>query len=568
MTPPAQSTEGGGTPPDLPLDPFGVLPSFARVNQMWLNDAAAFSEKLTALGEGLRQANADMLSRFFPEDNGGQAPAPAGEDALLTFSKKLSASARQYHALFSAWLADYIDQTPDADPEALEKTKFWAAQALSMAAPSNYFWTNPGAVQRWLKSDGESLKAGAERMLEDMARADGLLKLADDSAFVIGGNIATTPGGVVFRNDLMELIQYAPATDAVFRTPVVLIQPWINKYYIFDLSPANSLVRFLIRQGFTVFITSWKNPGPELRRKSFADYVMDGALAAVHAAREICGVDQVHAAGYCIGGTALAALMAWLARTVEANAASPAADWTLFSTLADFSEPGVLKMFTGEDAVAYVEKLMAADGCLDKKYLSLAFRLLNPDALIWRYVVNNYLYGQPPPKSDMLFWNSDGTRLPEAMCSFYLREFYRNNRLARKDAMILDGAPLDLGRIRQPLYCVGARQDHISPWTGAFKTVGLTGGPVRCVLSSEGHITGIVNPPSERSRKKYWADDPGRETDAETWLSRQEARQGSWWPDWVGWLARNEKNRRKPPPMGNADYPVLASAPGRYVHEP
>jgi polyhydroxyalkanoate synthase len=366
----------------------------------------------------------------------------------------------------------------------------------------------------------------------------------------------------------MELIQYSPATPASYAVPIVLIPPWINKFYVFDLSEQTSFVRYFLDQGFTLFMISWKNPTQEMRHVTFDDYLFQGVLKAIDVARTICKVKQVHAAGYCIGGTALAALMAWLNRASGPKRPLPVIDWTLFSTLVDFAEPGDLGVLITSQTVEAMEDQMKKDGYLDKKYLSLAFRLLRSDSLIWRNFVFNYLYGGTPPKSDMLYWNSDGTRLPEAMCSFYLRELYLNNHLAKKDGVRLGGRPIDLGCIDQPLYAVGAQQDHISPWQSAFRTCALVKGPVKFVLSSEGHITGIVNPPADLSRKKYWVGEAEGVSDPDRWLSGQREQRGSWWADWAAWLSPRSSPMVKSPSPGSRKYPPLEKAPGSYVLEP
>jgi polyhydroxyalkanoate synthase len=392
--------------------------------------------------------------------------------------------------------------------------------------------------------------------------------VVDSRAFQVGRDIAATPGAVVFRNDLLELIQYEPATETTYGVPIVFIQPWINKYYIFDLEPPMSFVRYMQQKGFTVFIISWKNPDPRMRDVTFDDYMLRGALQAIKVASSICHNAPVHAAGYCIGGTALSALMAWLNSGPPSHRQTfPVIDWTLFSSLVDFSEPGDIGFFVTQQSVEAIEAMMKAQGFLSEKFIELVFRLLGSDSLIWRNFTNSFLYGQSPPKSDLLFWNSDSTRLPEKMCSFYLREFYLNNKLVEKDALRLGGRPIDLGRITQPLYAVGTQIDHICPWKSTFKVCDKVHGPVRYVLSSEGHITGIVNPPSEMSRRKFWAGEAEGETDPDRWLSGREERRGSWWEDWTQWLQTRSLSPAEPPALGSPRYPALEKAPGTYVLE-
>ncbi|MDD5169210.1 MAG: hypothetical protein PHN75_10355, partial [Syntrophales bacterium] len=408
---------------------------------------------------------------------------------------------------------------------------------------------------------------GLFNWLDDAVQRDFLTKIVDESVFKVGDNLASTPGKIIFRNELMELIQYIPATEKTHAVPIVLIPPWINKYYILDLTPESSLVRYLRDQGFTVFIISWKNPSGQMRHITFEDYMFRGMLQAMDVAKRIRRVRQVHAAGYCIGGTALAVLMAWLNKSADEKEPFPVIDWTLFSALVDFSEPGELGLLITRSAVEAVEEMMEITGVLDKRFIGLTFRLLGADSLIWRNFVNNYLYGGSPPKSDMLFWNADGTNLPEAMCSFYLREFYLNNSLAKSGQMVLSRRPIDMNRITQPLYAVGTQLDHISPWHGTFQTCRLVSGPVKYVLSSEGHITGIINPPSPHSRRKYWAGDFQGEAQPEAWFGSQAESRGSWWSDWAEWLKERSMPLVKPPPLGCRAYPPLDDAPGTYVTE-
>ncbi|MDQ1278449.1 MAG: poly[(R)-3-hydroxyalkanoate] polymerase subunit PhaC, partial [Thermodesulfobacteriota bacterium] len=455
----------------------------------------------------------------------------------------------------------------DLNDKDRQRALFWTRQVVNALAPANFFWTNPVAIKKFIDTGGGSLPQGLRQAWDDFSRGDYLSRITDEKAFKVGENIAIMPGFVVFRNDLMELIQYEASTATTPALPIVLVPPWINKYYIFDLTPQTSFVRFLRDQGFTVFVISWKNPTAIMREVTFADYMFSGALKAVEVARHICIALYVHAAGYCIGGTALAALMAWLSRGAGTKGHLPIADWTLFSTLVDFSEPGDLGVFMSEKSIEVTEIIMKADGFLDARYLSWLFRVLGSDSLIWRNFVQNYLYGGTSPQSDLLFWNSDSTRLPEAMCSFYLREFYLHNNLAKKDVLSLGNRPMDMERVGQPLYAVGAQLDHICPWRGTFRTCSLVKAPRRYILSSQGHITGIINPHSEGSRRKFWAGKVESTENPDDWLSRQEERRGSWWRDWTDWLVQRGSIMKKPPTMGCVKYPPRESSPGKYVTE-
>ena len=545
------------------MDPFGIIDTMMDVVRSWEEHPHELAQRQRELLLKLQEATLEEMRQHL---GAGEESARARTPDLFSTLRSGAQLARRHHSICQGWLREMIDRAPGLEGRQRERMLFWARQFLSAASPANFFWTNFPAIQRFMESNGESLSRGMQSWTDDLLKGHLLMRMVDDRAFRVGDNIATSPGAVVFRNDLMELIQYEPSTPATYPVPVVFIQPWINKYYIFDLTAPMSFVRYMRDRGFTVFIVSWKNPDSGMRHVSFDDYMLRGAKQAIDVARSICRSSQVHAAGYCIGGTALSALMAWLNRGGDGKA-PPVADWTTFSSLVDFADPGELGFFLTRRSVDALEEMMKASGFLSERFIELGFRMLGSDSLIWRNFINGCLYGMAPPKSDVLFWNSDSTRLPEAMCSFYLREFYLNNRLVQKDALRLGNRPIDLGRIRQPLYAVGTQLDHICPWKGTFRICDKVSGPVRYVLSSEGHITGIVNPPSEMSRRKFWAGEAGGERDAEGWLARQEEKRGSWWEDWTEWLRGRSLSQIAPPPMGSRRYPVLAKAPGTYVME-
>ena len=548
------------------MDPLDILTSLWNFQRSWLDRSEETNERVIDLFRRLEEATREEFPHLLSSELPAEDKKNAGE-VFLEYVRKNAKLNRRFHAILDIWLRELVELTRDLNDRDRQRARFWIQQMSSAMAPPNFFWTNPVAMKKFLETGGASLLQGLGLAWEDLSRGDYLSRITDETAFRVGENVAITPGAVVFRNEIMELIQYEAATETTYTLPVVLIPPWINKYYIFDLTPQTSLVRYLRDQGFTVFTISWKNPTEAMREVAFSDYMFAGALAAVAAARHICRSPQVHAAGYCIGGTALAALMAWLNRGQRRKSPGPVADWTLFSTLVDFSEPGDLGVFISDRSLAATEALMKMDGFLDARYLSWIFRILGADNLIWRNYIQNYLYGAASPKSDMLFWNSDSTRLPEAMCSYYLREFYLHNNLAKSDALTMGERPIDMGRVVQPLYAVGTQLDHICPWRGAFRTCRIVAGRRRFVLSSEGHITGIINPHSEGSRRKYWSGEAELPEEPEAWLRRQEERRGSWWPDWTAWLSQHDNSRRPPPPLGNRKYPPRDRAPGIYVHE-
>jgi polyhydroxyalkanoate synthase len=548
-------------------DPLGVGSSVARINEAWMQNSAELLRMFTELYSSLGCTVAEEIKRIVAENEQAKEDATDLRTFLLKQVRSGSKLAHKYHITYGNWLRNYVSQAPGVDEREKERVGFWTNQLINALVPSNCFWTNPGAVNKFLDSGGESLKNGFKNWLEDVNRGDNLVRIADYDAFKVGVNLAITPGRVIFRNELMELIQYTPTTENTYTIPIVFVPPWINKYYILDLTQEKSLVRYLVDQGFTVFLMSWKNPTAEMRDVSYEDYMLKGALKAVEVAKEICGVEQVHAVGYCIGGTVLATLMAWLNRPSDQEGQLPIAHWTLFATMVDYSNPGELSVYINDESIRAIYELVEREGYLDGKYMGLAFRLLRSDSFIWRYYVHNYLQGGVPPKSDFLFWNGDLTRLTAALCKFYLKEFYLENKLIREDEVTLAGRPIDLRRIHQPLYAVGAEQDHICPWKETFRIANLVKGAVRYVLSTEGHITGIVNPPSENSRRKHWAGETTEQSEASAWLSGQQEQQGSWWVDWTRWLSERCDSMRPHPPMGSEKYPPLEKAPGHYVVE-
>ncbi len=565
------NTPTSAVPPAAPapgslLDPFDIIGSSLAVQQAWLNQP----ERLTALLQGLALDTHRVHDRF-TRTSLGMASEPAVPAVIhdqrfqdpAWIDHPGFAYLKELYLLYGRWLEDAIYATEGVDSARRQRAAFWVRQWLDAIAPSNFFWTNPEALRRGIASHGCSVLWGLQNWLRDAAAHN--VRMVEPDAFQVGRDLAATPGQVVLRNELLELIQYAPATDHVRAIPIVLIAPWINKYYIMDLRPDNSLVHYLVNQGFTVFVTSWKNPGPEARATTLEDYLLQGVRPALDAARAICGVPQVHATGYCLGGTALAMTLAWFNATAD-RAACPVAHWTAFTTLVDFSDPGEIGAFLSESSFEFLKQRMNEAGYLDGADMANAFRLLRPNNLIWHYVMHSYLYGEELPPSDVLFWNCDTTRMPAAMHEVYLRELYLNNRLARGELEI-GGRRLDLGAVQQPLYTVGAEQDHIAPWKQTFRLCALTGGPARYVLATSGHILGIINPPVTPPKRRYWVGDATGQQDPEIWRTGTEKVSGSWWEDWTLWLAERCGPLGPPPALGNADYPPLDAAPGHYVLE-
>jgi len=550
------------------LDPFGISQAFAHVQSAWLRHPQELAGALARLAGDLSllQLQAWHLAQGGAPDE--RVKAAEGDERFTDPVWRENpgfALLKQYYLAYTHWLQDSLFRTPEIPAREKRRAAFWARQWLNAIAPTNYLMTNPVAIRKFWESGGDSLVRGIENLAADLRVGD--IQMVDRSGFEVGKNLANTPGAVVFRNELVEVIQYQPRQPRVHQIPVVVIAPWINKFYILDLNEKKSVVRHLLDQGFQVFITSWKNPGRELAGATFDDYMLKGVLRAIQVAREVCGVPRVHAVGYCLGGTALAALMAWLNHAHPDDQEVPVAHWSVFTTLVDFSRPGAIEVFIDEGAIETLESMMASQGFLDGREMARSFRMLRPNSLIWHYVVHGYLYGEPPPAFDVLYWNTDTTRLPRAMHAYYLREFYVGNKLLKKDALTLAGHPIDLGRIRQPLYATGCEEDHIAPWKATYSLGGRIRAPVQYTLTSYGHILGIINPPVTPPKRAYWTG-PLRDESADDWFRRQTRTAGSWWEHWIPHL-RECCGPLRPAPKapGSLAHPALDPAPGLYVHE-
>jgi len=550
------------------LDPFGVSRSLLKTERAWMDHPLDMAAAMTRFSGDLVALQMHMWKRAFGMPDRDIAP-PHSDDQRFAdpeWSKNpFWDSIKQAYLTMTRDSVDMVYTTPDLTDKERRRAAFWAKALFNAFAPTNFFWTNPVALQKFIDSRGETLARGLEQFIEDVRAGD--LRMVDPEPFHVGKNLATTPGAVVFRNRLLEVIQYKPLRQQVHEVPVVLVAPWINKYYILDLDPKKSLVRYLLEQGYTVFVTSWRNPPADMAEVRFEDYLTDGVDAIVDTAKSICGVKRVHAVGYCLGGTMLSIYMAWLNRRFPNPDDMPIQSWTLLASLQDFSQPGEIEVFLDEDTVTELTRTMTRRGYLEGREMETAFRMLRANSLIWHYVVHKYLYGETPPPLDVLFWNTDGTRMPAAMHSYYLRELYINNSLIETDALTMAGEPIDLNRITQPLYAVSAEDDHIAPWRSSFRVANFVSAPVRYVLSSSGHILGIINPPVKPPKRVYWAGPARRGDDPGSWKASGAQVPGSWWPDWMQWLAPQCGPMVAPPPLGNDQCTVLGEAPGTYVLE-
>jgi polyhydroxyalkanoate synthase len=473
--------------------------------------------------------------------------------------------AKEWYLAMTHQVQDMLYETPGLSNKDRRRAAFWWRKWLNAMAPTNFLWTNPVAMKKAAETNGESLIRGLHNFLADLKA--GTVRMTSPEDFTVGKNLATTPGKVVFRNHLLEVLHYSPTQAKVYETPIVIVTPWINKFYILDLNPKKSMIKFLLEQGFDVYITSWKNPTADMRDVSFDDYLTAGIDKIIEVARGLSGAKQVHTAGYCIGGAALASYMAW-ANAHYKPAQVPVKSVTLFTTLVDYHKPGDVEVFLDEGSFRWLSRAMQEKGFLDGKEMAAAFRLLRSNSLIWHYVVHGYLYGETPPPFDVLFWNMDTTRMPAAMHTWYLRELYLNNNLVKKDALTVAGEKIDLGRIVQPLYAVSAEDDHIAPWKQTFRVNAFVAGDKRYVLSSSGHILGIINPVVNPPKREYWVGGAERHDTTESWREKAEHRAGSWWEDWMAWLKPMSGKLGSPPAVESKSYPALADAPGTYVLEP
>jgi polyhydroxyalkanoate synthase len=467
---------------------------------------------------------------------------------------------KQSYLLTARWVQNTVREVEGIDERTARKVDFYTRQFVDALAPSNFLMTNPEALRTTIESRGENLLNGLKNLLGDLERGKGRLaiRMTDMAAFRIGENIAVTPGKVVYQNDLIQLLQYEPTTGTVKRRPLLIMPPWINKFYILDLRPDNSFIRWAVGQGHTVFVVSWVNPDRRLAAKSFADYMREGPLAALDAIEQATGEREVNAIGYCLGGTLLACTLAYMAAKRDNRVKSA----TFFVTMVDFAEAGELSVFIDEEQLSALEGRMNARGYLEGRDMATTFNMLRANDLIWSFVVNNYLLGKSPFPFDLLYWNADSTRMPAAMHSFYLRNMYQENLLARPGGITLEGVPIDLGKIRTPTFVLSTREDHIAPWRSTYAATRLYKGPVKFVLSASGHIAGVVNPPG--GKYGYWDRDKNPPT-AEEWLAAATHHEGSWWPSWQRWISRyagGEVPARQP---GDGRLVPVEDAPGYYV---
>ena len=487
-----------------------------------------------------------------PEKTDRRFNAPEWEDPLFDFI-------RQNYLLTSRWIMELVESA-NTDEAMREKMAFFTRQYIDAISPANFAFTNPEVMKLAVETNGESLSEGVKKLLEDARR--GTITMTDESLFEVGKNLAVTPGQVVFENELFQLIQYTPTTEKVHEMPLLVVPPCVNKYYIMDLQPQNSMMAYIVDQGFTTFLVSWKSVSPELSKLEWDDYIERGVLVAAETVRKIRKTEKMNVLSFCIGGE--------LVSTAIPVMKARGLDWfesvTLMTVMLDHADPGDIKHFVDVNVVASREALKAQGGVIDGKELARIFSALRANDLIWNYVVNNYLKGKTPPPFDLLYWNNDPANLALPMHTFFLRNMYLENNLTKPNSFSLCGVPIDLTQVDLPTYIFAAREDHIVPWKAAYQSRNILKGPIRFVLGASGHIAGAINHPAANKRNYWVNEDLSLEADA--WMASAESRPGSWWVDWIQWLApKSGKQIAAPKTHGNASFKPIEPAPGRYVQE-
>ena len=560
----AKSSSNGGGPLAGSNDLSEAARAFSEVATHWMADPAKLAEAQGALMSGYMELWNNSVKRLV----GGQVTPVAEPEPGDNRFKDPEWSAnpmfdfwKQAYLLSSRWAENMVEHTAGLDERTKQRAEFYLRQYSSAMSPSNFPFTNPEVLRETLQSNAQNLVTGLKHLSEDMAKGGDLIKISqtDLESFEVGRNLAVTPGKVVFQNELLQLIQYSPTTEKVFGTPLLIVPPWINKFYILDLTAKKSFIKYIVEQGFTVFVVSWVNPDGRLAHKTFEDYMKEGLLAATDAVTRETGVKKPHVLGYCVAGTLLASTLAYLAGRGEDRFESA----TFLTAQIDFTKAGDLLIFIDEPQLKALEQMMAERGFLDGSRMASVFNMLRPQDLIWPYIVNNYLLGKKPFPFDLLFWNQDSTRMPAANHSWYLREFYLENKLA-KGQMTLGGVRLDMSKVKLPVYELAAREDHIAPLKSVYIGARMFGGPVTMVVSGSGHIAGVVNPPDPaRPKYQYWTDG-GDAASIDDWLARAKETPGSWWPHWTKWLG-DRSHDWLPAREPGAKLGVIEDAPGSYV---
>ena len=551
-------------PPNGPIDPLNIANAFTELTRRMMEDPAKLVEAQLSLWQAYNDLWQDNMRRLVGEGTGSEIKPEKGDNRFRDEAwndNGLFDFIKQSYLLTARWIQNTVNEVDGLDEQTAKKVDFYTRQFVDALAPTNFAMTNPQVLRETIDSKGENLVNGLRNLLGDLERGKGKLriKMVDDDAFSVGENIATSPGKVVFENELMQLLQFSPATETVARRPLLIIPPWINKYYILDLREKNSFIKWAVEQGLTVFCISWVNPDERLAAKSFEDYMTEGPLAALDAIEAATGEREANLIGYCLGGTLLAATLAYMTAHDDARVASA----TFFTSMVDFEEPGELGVFIDKEQLEHVEAIMSERGYLDGGEMATTFNMMRANDLIWSFVINNYLLGKDPFPFDLLYWNADSTRMPAAMHGYYLRRMYLENQLVKPAGIELKGTPIDLSVIETPSFILSTREDHIAPWKSTYAATQLYKGPVTFTLAASGHIAGVVNPP-EPEKYAHWSN-PKKPKDPEAWLAGATEYAGSWWPRWRKWLQKHDGGKVPAREPGDGDLTPIEDAPGRYV---
>jgi len=556
--------ESGEVQDRPPAELTEVVKTFTSVAEYWLSDQSRSSDLQTKLAKDYLDLWGSAARRMAGQD-ASPAIAPSPRDKRFADpewkSNQFFDFMMQLYLLTAKWAQELVRDADGLDPQTRRKAEFYMQQVTNAISPSNFVLTNPEVLRETVASSGENLARGLKMLAEDIAAGKGMLKIRQSNPdnLVVGVNMATTPGKVIYQNEMMQLIQYSPTTENVLRTPLLIVPPWINKFYILDLKPEKSYIKWCVDQGVTVFVISWVNPDKRLGAKSWEDYMKEGVLTAMDVIERATGELKVHTAGYCVGGTMLATTLAWLAEKRRQRVSSA----TFFAAQVDFTHAGDLLVFVDEEQIAALEQDMKAAGVLEGSKMAMAFNMLRSNDLIWSYVVSNYLKGQQPSAFDLLHWNSDATRMTASNHSYYLRNCYLENRLST-GTMVLDNTLLDLSKVMVPVYNLATREDHIAPAESVLYGSQFFGGPVKYVLSGSGHIAGVVNPPAS-NKYQYWTNDNIKDVNVAEWMKGAVEHKGSWWPDWREWLGTLDPEEVPARTVGSDALPPIEDAPGSYV---
>ncbi|HEY5598978.1 MAG TPA: class I poly(R)-hydroxyalkanoic acid synthase [Kiloniellales bacterium] len=549
---------------DATLDPLNIGSAFLEMTAHMMADPGKLVQAHMNLWQDYMMLWQSATRRLLGEPAEPVAEPESGDRRFKDAAwdeNQLFDFIKQSYLLSARWMQSTVGDIEGMDNKTAKKVDFYTRQFVDAMAPSNLVMTNPEVLRATMESGGENLVRGLENLLEDLERGKGRLaiKMTDREAFELGRNIAVTPGKVVYQNDLMQLIQYTPTTETAYKRPLLIIPPWINKYYILDLREKNSFVRWATDEGFTVFIVSWVNPDATLAAKTFEDYMVEGPLAALDAIEKATGETEVNVIGYCLGGTLLASTLAYMAVKKDSRITSA----TFLTSMVEFTEAGELGVFIDEEQLSALEEKMSRKGYLEGSEMATTFNMLRANDLIWSFVVNNYLLGKDPFPFDLLYWNADSTRMPAAMHSFYLRKMYQENLLAKPGGIELKGVPIDLGKIKTPAFLLSTKEDHIAPWKSTYAATQLFSGPVRFVLAASGHIAGVVNPPAA-AKYSHWTNAKNPKS-PDDWLTSAEEHAGSWWPEWAKWVGKFADGKVPARVLGDGKLKVIEEAPGSYV---